>query len=131
MARARVYTVHIRMWSNAADREAVFVREGFSWPAFFLTFVWALWHRLWLTALIVFAIAVALSLVMDFFGFDDVISTILTVAMAAIIGWEANDWRRRALERRGYVNAGVVAAPTLAEAERRFFAKSATGQLAA
>ncbi len=125
MARARVYTVYIRAWSLAADREAVFVREGFSWGAFFFSVLWSLYHRLWLAAFLVFAASVALSVATDVLGVDPVTDAALGLALALIVGWEANDWRRRALERRGYVAAGIVAAPTLTEAERRFFAKSA------
>lgn len=116
------------MWSASADREAVFVREGFSWGAFFFSVLWALWHRMWFAALIVFAVSVALSLLTELLGVDDMVSTVIGAAFALIVAWEANDWRRRALDRRGYVNAGIVAAPDLVEAERRFFAKPVPGQ---
>jgi hypothetical protein len=128
VARSRIYTVHVRMWSASADREAVFVREGFSWGAFFFSVLWALWHRMWFAALIVFAVSVALSLLTELLGVDDMVSTVIGAAFALIVAWEANDWRRRALDRRGYVNAGIVAAPDLVEAERRFFAKPVPGQ---
>ena len=123
MSRSRVYTVHIRAWSAAADREAVFVREGFCWGAFFFSVLWALAHRLWFAALIVFALSAALSVATDVLDLDPVTDAALGLAFALIVGWEANDWRRRALARRGYVNAGVIAAPNLVEAERRFFAQ--------
>ena len=122
-SRSRIYTVHVRAWSAAADREAVFLREGFSWGAFFFSVVWALWHRLWFWALIVLGISAVLTLAGDFIGIDPVTDSAVALAFALLIGWHANDWRRRALEKRGYVTAGVVAAPNLVEAERRFFAK--------
>jgi len=127
VARSRIYTVHVRMWSAAADRQAVFVREGFSWGAFFFSVLWALWHRMWFAALIVFAVSIVLSLATELLGVDQTVSTVIAAAFALIVAWEANDWRRRALERRGYVTAGIVAAPDLVEAERRFFAKPAPG----
>ena len=52
MARNKVYTAHVR-GRGGVDADIVFVKDGFSWPAFFFTAVWALWHRLWLFALIV------------------------------------------------------------------------------
>ena len=125
MARARVYTVHIRLWSASPDREAVLVREGFAWGAFFFSVLWALWNRMWFAALIVFAVSVAISVLTDVLDVDPVTDLAAGLALALIIGWEAPDWQRRTLERRGYINAGVVVAPTLAEAERRFFAKAA------
>ena len=125
MARTRIYTAHVRAWSASSDREAVLVREGFSWGAFFFSVLWALRYRMWLTAVFLFAISVALSLATDLLGVDPVTDSALGIALALIIGWEANDWRRRSLARRGYVTAAVIAAESLLEAERRFFARTA------
>ena len=36
--------------AGAPREEAVFVKEGFSIAAFVLTFVWALWNRMWVVA---------------------------------------------------------------------------------
>ena len=123
--RTRIYTVHVRAWSASTDREAVFVREGFSWGAFFFSVLWALRYRMWLTAIFLFAISVGLSLASDLLQVDPITESALGVALALIIGWEANDWRRRSLDRRGYVTAAVIAAENLLEAERRFFARTA------
>ncbi|HTY66551.1 MAG TPA: DUF2628 domain-containing protein [Alphaproteobacteria bacterium] len=125
MARTRIYTVHVRQWSASTDREAVFVREGFSCGAFFFSVLWALRYRMWLTAIFLFVASVALSLASDLLQVDPVTESALGVALALIIGWEANDWRRRSLARRGYVMAAVIAAENLLEAERRFFARTA------
>jgi hypothetical protein len=130
MARSRVYTVHVRAWASSSDRDAVFVREGFAWGAFLLSLVWALWHRLWLGALIILGVTAVLAIALDLLIVDETTETAVGIAWALIVGWEANDWRRRALERRGYVTAGVVAAPNLLEAERRFFAKRVGAQAA-
>lgn len=121
----RVYTVHIRQWSAASDREAVFVREGFSWGAFFCSVLWALWYRLWVAALLIFAVSVLLGIAGSLLRLDPLMQSALGLALALIIGWEANDWRRRALDRRGYVTAAVIAARSRLEAERRFFARTA------
>ena len=125
MARTRIYTAHVRAWSASSDREAVFVREGFSWGAFFFSVLWALRYRMWFIALFIFAISVLLSLACGILQIDPITQAALGLALALIIGWEANDWRRRSLERRGYVTAAVIAAENLLEAERRFFARTA------
>ncbi len=125
MARTRIYTVHVRAWSASSDRQAVFVREGFSWGAFFFSVLWALRYRMWLTALFIFAGSVALGVAGDLLRLDPLTQAALGVALALIIGWEANDWRRRSLERRGYVTAAIIAAPTLLDAEQRFFSRTA------
>lgn len=125
MARTRIYTVHVRQWSASTDREAVFVREGFSWGAFFFSVLWALRYRMWLSALLIFAASVALGVVSDVVQLDPLTQAALGIVLALIIGWEGNDWRRRSLDRRGYVTAGVIASRSLLEAEQRFFSRTA------
>ena len=121
----RIYTVHMRQWSTASDREAVFLREGFSWGAFLFSVLWALWYRLWLAAFLVFAASAALGVASDLLRLDPLTQAALGFALALVIGWEANDWRRRALERRGYVMAAVITAKDRLEAEQRFFRRTA------
>ncbi|MBI3453427.1 MAG: DUF2628 domain-containing protein [Rhodospirillales bacterium] len=123
MARAWVYTVHIRPLSDAADKDAALVKEGFCWPAFFLAVPWALWHGMWVAALIALALEGALGVAAAWLHVGLATEITLGVALAFILGAEANDWRRRSLAGRGFVEAGVIAAPGLLEAERRFFAK--------
>lgn len=122
MARTKVYTAHVR-GRGAADGDIVFVKDGFSWPAFFLTGIWALWHRLWLFALIVFAGGFAIGLVSDLLGLDPLTDAALGLAWAVLVGYEANDARRRALARRDYDVEDIVLGQTLAQAEHRFFLK--------
>lgn len=52
----RVYTVHVRTPAERLDRDIHLVKEGFSWPAFFFSAVWALWVRLWLVAVVLIAL---------------------------------------------------------------------------
>ena len=33
----------------------MFVPEGFAWAGFIFTFIWALWHRLWVVAALLFS----------------------------------------------------------------------------
>ena len=42
---------------NDAAAGAVLVRDGFSFLAFLLPPLWLLWHRLWIEAALVFALA--------------------------------------------------------------------------
>jgi hypothetical protein len=91
---------------GAPARPPVLVPERFSWIAFLLPLLWLLWHRLWLAALLYALAAVALGLMLpsgpDFAA---------AAALHLLLGCHAQDLRRRALTRRGYVLAGVVAAP--------------------
>ncbi len=121
MARLKLFTVHLRAWSAAPDRDAVFVREGFSWAAFFFSVVWALYHRMWVVALGLTAAVAGLAAIDDVLDLDPLFSETLGLGLSVWIGFEANDWRRAALKRRGYLDAGLVVAPAVEIAEHRFF----------
>ena len=123
MARARIYTVHASPspWPRAED--TVFVKEGFAWSAFVLTAIWAAWHRLWLAAVVFLAGGLAIELAAEALGLSELMAYALHLGWFLWIGFSANDWRRRKLAQRGYVFAGIVAAPDLIEAERRYFTR--------
>jgi membrane protein implicated in regulation of membrane protease activity len=117
----RLYTVHIRRTSRDADREAVLVREGFSWGAFLFTVLWVLWRGLWLAAIMIVLAALVIGAVVELAGLDPVVEAVLSLAFALYIGFAGNDWRRRRLARRGYEEAAIIAAGDVTEAERRYF----------
>ena len=122
MARNTVYTAHVR-GRGRIDADLVFVKDGFSWPAFFFTGIWALWHRLWLFALIVFASGFAVGFVSDFLNLDPLTDAAVGLAWAVLVGYEANDARRRALARRDFDLEDIVLGQNLTQAEHRFFLK--------
>jgi hypothetical protein len=117
----RLYTVHIRRTSSAPDRDAVLVREGFAWGAFLFSVLWALWHRLWLAAVLLALAGLALGVAVELAGLDDLSETALSLALALYAGFAGNEWRRRRLARRGYEETAVVAADDLTAAEHRYF----------
>jgi Protein of unknown function (DUF2628) len=103
-----------------AERFA-FVRDGFSWAAFLFGPFWMLRHLLigeligW--TILVVAIAILARLVPLP---SDTIWLVL-VLLAILVGLEAATLRQWALRRRGWHEAGIVAADDLEAAERRFF----------
>jgi hypothetical protein len=117
----RVYTVHDRPISGRLDPEPVLVKEGFSWPAFFFGVIWALAKGLWLTALVLAVVAVALVVGLQLVGADAPVAAAAWFAFALIVGFGGNDWRRAKLVRRGLRLSGVIAAPGLDSALRRWF----------
>ena len=121
MARPKLYSVHLRAWSASPDRDAVFVREGFAWGAFVFSIAWALWHRLWLVAILVAGAIAVLALTEDLLEINPLLAEAASFGLSLWIGFEANDWRRAGLRRRGYADAGIVTGTNLAEAEHRFF----------
>lgn len=117
----RIYTVHLRTPAERLDRDVVLVKEGFSWPAFFLSVLWALWKRLWLVALILFVLEAGWSLAADALDLVPAVQAIVSLGLAVSIGFVANDLRRWTLFRRGYAEVGVVAAANDDAAAQRFF----------
>lgn len=116
----RIYTVHVRHRGLDPDRDLVLVKEGFSWPAFFFGGFWALAHRLWWTALVLFALAIAVEAALMAFSVDATSAFVVSLGVAVAVGSLANDLRRRALERRGFAFAGVVAGDNRDHALRRY-----------
>jgi hypothetical protein len=120
-----VYSVY-QPSSEAPDVEAraealQFVKEGFSWPAFFLPALWLIYCRMWIELILFVVIFGTLQWAL---GLDkpghDVLGWIL-VALFALFAFEANDLRGAALERRGYRLIGVAEGRGRSEAELSFF----------
>lgn len=102
----------------ASRRPPVLVREGFSWLAFLFGLPWLLWHRLWLAALLYVVLALAIAALLP--GGPGFVAGL---ALQVLLGAHANDLRRRRLARRGYVEAGVVAARNIDGAIARLLAE--------
>jgi hypothetical protein len=117
----RIYTVHINPESPNAVERAVFVAEGFSWKAFIFGILWTLYHRLWAVSLVIFAIMALFLIVGEQKLLDTNSLFILEVAFNFFIGFNANDWRRNALSRHGYITYDVVASDSYLHARQRYF----------
>lgn len=116
----RVYTIHLRRTALSPDRDAVLIKEGFCWPAFFFGPCWAFWHRMWFLALGILAVAILMGVAEAILKIDPMTYGAITVGVMAIIGFSANDWRRAALTVRGWEMNGLSAASDPDTALRRF-----------
>ncbi|MBM3564745.1 MAG: DUF2628 domain-containing protein [Alphaproteobacteria bacterium] len=116
----RFYTVHVRHSGLDPDRDIRLVKEGFSWPAFFLGLLWAFYGRLWLAALALVAAVAALEGFAVATGLDPLTGFVLSIGIAAAFGWLGNDLIRRRLDRDGFAQMGVVAADDREAALKRF-----------
>lgn len=117
----RIYTVHLgpQRAPNGRERDVVFVKEGFSWPAFTFAFIWAVVKGMWRSALILFAVQIAVGVATK--SFSPEVQGVLQLAMLFLFGAYGNDLQRFELARRGYTEIGVVAAGGLSAAEQRAF----------
>ena len=101
------------------------VKEGFSWPAFTFSFLWAFYHRMWVIGLLLLALELVAGAVGEAFGFGAVTDLAVSTGLAAILGFVANDLLRWALGRRGYLERGVMGASSAEEAVEAYFIANA------
>ncbi len=117
----RFYTVHERVGAPVDGNGIVFVREGFCWPALFLTIFWLGFQRLWLALALYVAAVLAVAALGEALRLDPQALAILSVALQVLLAAQANDIRRWTLRRNGYREIGLASGRTLSEAERDFF----------
>ncbi|SCY45074.1 DUF2628 domain-containing protein [Microvirga guangxiensis] len=121
------YTLHLprdaRPGDPAALDEAELVKDAFSWGAFFFTFLWFFFHRLWLAGLGVLVLVLAFGALMQVLNVHDAAGTVAALLLQALIGLEANSLRRWTLARHGYALADAVTAADKDEAEAKAFAR--------
>ncbi len=116
----RLYSVHLREHGRRADKDLILVKEGFSWPAFVFTFVWALFTRMWWVAIGLFAVLMLVGFGLAALGVGEVVDAVVTIALAVAIGYLGNDLRRRNLAGRGFQEVAVVSGKNAEDATRRF-----------
>jgi hypothetical protein len=118
---AKFYTVHFSPFGPGPDRDARFVKDGFSWAAFVFGPLWAFYHRLWFTGLMVLAALAALAIAGEFLVLDPAADAALGLAISLLIGFEGPDLLRKKLQARGMLERGLASGRNLAEAERDWF----------
>lgn len=115
----KIFTVHIKPGDSGAG--AVFVPEGFSIWAFLFQPFWALYHRLWLVAVLMVLVALGLEVLAVRMQLSETQAWLLQFLLAVLIGAEARDFWRWTLTRRGYETRAALAGDDEEEAEIRYF----------
>ena len=93
------------------------VKRGFSWPGFFLSWIWALSRQLWLEAILLFFFFAAWSGIE--FGVawgGRSFSIVLGLLYLLFVGIKGNSWRARNLEARGFAWLGAIQARDVQDA---------------
>lgn len=105
-----------------ADGDPVFVLvdEGFNWWAFVVPPLWLLARRQWLGLAAFIAASGVLAALAAILNLEPGITVLSTLIFAALIGAEANDWRRWRMEAAGYHYSGVIQADNFEVAEYRW-----------
>ena len=102
----KTYTVHYRPESGVSMTglagDAVLVKDGFSWPAFAVPFIWFIYNKMWIVLAIYVAIEVVLTTLATGSGVPDGLVMLCSLVINVIIGFQGNDLHRWSLERRRY-----------------------------
>ena len=112
----RIYLVHVN-----PNTDPVFLKDGFSFMAFIFSGVWALWHRMWFVSAVIFGGWGLVEFLLTLIGADTELRLVMTMGLSLFVGFGANDWLSSSLLRRGYSLDGLVVAPRLEAALRRWF----------
>ena len=116
----KLYAVFLKDHGRNPARDMILVKEGFSWPAFFFTVIWALWKRMWWIAAAFVAVLGLAAWVLEMAQMSESIRQIVMLAVCATIGMVANDIRRWHLANLGYAEVAMIGAKNIDDAERRF-----------
>ena len=125
------YTVHVP--SGLEDdveraERTIFVREGFSLPAFVFGPLFLAYRGLWRATLVWFGATIAISGLTHVLALPIPVTLLLFLVLAVLVGLEAGEARRQALGRRGYIGSALITGATRSTVERTFFVdSSATG----
>jgi hypothetical protein len=121
-----VYTIHV----DRADPEhvhalerMVLIPEKFNIWAFVFGPIWLLANRLWLAFFAWLVFLALLGFAGVLFGLPAVALSFIHYSVSLLLGLEANDMRRKRLERRGIVQVDVSSGRNAEEAERRFLTR--------
>jgi type IV secretory pathway VirB2 component (pilin) len=115
------YSVLAREGDNPGET-AVFIREGFSWWAFVLPPLWALYHRHFVLAAILVLATVVLDQLAETLPNAMVWSVAMQFLFAVVIGFNAASLRKFFLQARHFRVISAVTADNSSEAEIHFFA---------
>jgi len=108
------------------------VKQGFGWPAFIFTVIWALVKKMWGLGFAFLGVIFLLTLVETAFEQEGSQGGVLVMLLAQlafyiVVGVKGNDWRRGNLVKRGFERLNTVEAETL-DAAIGSVAKSSTEQ---
>lgn len=95
------------------------IKQGFSWPAFFLGWAWALYKKLWIIAgafFVVFFIvsAVTGSIIGNRLDVGEAIVSMMLYSLPMfIMGYKGNEWRKDSMRQRGFALISEIEADTV------------------
>lgn len=110
---------------DGKPERVAFIPEGFSWGALLLTVLWALWHRMWIVAALLFALTSLLTIATHLELLGPGLAALLNFGIGLMFACEARNLEVLSLERAGFRRGGLLQAGSLEAAELTYFAERA------
>jgi hypothetical protein len=117
----KLYTVHTKSGSDITLDKPIFLREGFNWLAFLFTFIWALYQRLWVFAIVIVAANILVMTALKYGYISPFPAALVQFAMQFVVGFHANDFLRQRMQKQGYIFQDITSGDSLLRAEQRYF----------
>ena len=114
------YTIYLRRHGLDIDRDISVIKEGFSWPAFFFSILWACFHRLWLAIGIYICFQCSFYALFKFIHLDQLSQGIVSIGIAIIFGFMANDFLQQKRSKEGFELYAIVRGKNKEQAFGRF-----------
>lgn len=108
---------------SKALEDAVFIKNGFSWPAFLVFPLWSLYHWLWLPFLAWLVVSVTASTILALVSAPWHWGFLASLGIATFMAFEAGAFRRAQMVRKNYSEIGQVSGHSLVECETVFFSQ--------
>ena len=106
------------------DGKTEAVKQGWSWPGFFLLFFWAFYKRLWWIGLLLLSISVSLV-----FLRQPSVHLVGGIILRVLIGFLGNQLREKDLIERGFEYKKTVTGPVDSQANALYLKESETDTL--
>jgi hypothetical protein len=103
-----LYLIYLRRHGLDPDQDVAVLKEGFSWPAFFFTIIWAFWCRLWMATIIFILAQVALYLFFNIIQLNQLSQGIVFIGLAVMFGYLANEIHQLKLSKEGFELFAIV-----------------------
>jgi hypothetical protein len=120
------FTVHTP--AAGTDERAIFVSDGWSWPAFIFGPFWLGWHRQWIALVGYVALWLALTYAGRLFGLHPMAASLLSTLLNIGLALEGGQIRRWTLARNAMPAVAVVSARNADEAEIKYFVAAGTAR---
>ena len=85
------------------------VKQGWSWPAFFFSWIWAMVKRMWVVGILAFVPLVLVNAAARDTNAEPLV-TIVNIVLAIVFAVNGNSWREKNLLSRGYEWTDTVSA---------------------